>query len=155
GVDESEATDIDRVIGAAIDGDEAQFRRLLRTSPDVKSRLREDDLRMLAWAIRTERYHAVPLLLDAGFDPNVPDRDGETPLHLAVRANSVEVLDVLLKAGAGTDVRNFDGETPMDLAIAHRDDAARQGLIKCLLRFGARPAHEAAILDRDEMNVLF
>jgi hypothetical protein len=86
GVDDSTVTDVDRVIAAGVAGDADELRRLLAQSSSAKAALREDDHRMLSWVIRTGRYHAVPLMLAAGLDPNVPDKDGETPLHLAVRA---------------------------------------------------------------------
>jgi len=147
GIDDSALTDVDRAIAACINGERTELHGLLP--------LGEDDHRMLAWAIRTGRYSAVPLLLETGLDPNVPDKDGETPLHLAVRAGLMETVDVLLRAGASVDARNFDLETPLDAAVARRDDAVRDHVIRRLLEAGARPAHEDARLDRVELNLLF
>ncbi len=147
GIDDSVLSDVDRAIAACINGGRAELHGLLP--------LDEDDHRMLAWAIRTGRNNAVPLLLQIGLDPNVPDKDGETPLHLAVHAGSIETVDVLLRAKAGVDARNFDAETPLDVAVARRDDPVRDQLIRRLLEAGARPAHEGARLDREELNLLF
>ncbi len=147
GIDDSVLSDVDRAIAACINGGRAELHGLLP--------LDEDDHRMLAWAIRTGRNNAVPLLLQIGLDPNVPDKDGETPLHLAVHAGSIETVDVLLRAKAGVDSRNFDAETPLDVAVARRDDPVRDQLIRRLLEAGARPAHEGARLDREELNLLF
>src|SRR5689334_1732549 len=111
----------------------------------------DEDHRMLPWAIRTRRYHAVPFLLDAGCNPNIADRNGETPIHLAIRGNSKETVDALLAAGAHVDVQNFDGETPMDVALA----LSRTEFVQRLLDAGASPAKEIPKLDREEMDVLF
>jgi ankyrin repeat protein len=155
GADESAVTDTDRLIAAAVIDDPAEVRRLLGLSSNLRPTLTIDDHRMLAWVIRTRRYHATPLLLEAGFDPNVADRDGETPLHLAVRANSMDITNALLTAGARVEARNFEAETPLDVAVALPDEKHRGDLIKRLLSAGARPAQENTTLDREEMNALF
>lgn len=141
GADDRAVTDADRVIADCMNA----------KTPSLRPPLNEEDHRMVAWAIRTARYHAVPLLLDAGCDPNVADRDGEFPLHLAVRANSGESVEVLLRAGARVDTRNFEAETPLDVALA----LSRTQFVQRLLDSGAVPAQETPKLDRDEMNVLF
>src|SRR5262249_41593108 len=101
GADDTAVTETDRVIAGAINNTPSGIRRIFGAS--------DDDHRMLAWAIRTRRDHAAPLLLEAGLDPNVADRDGETPLHLAVRNNAIDTIDSLLAAGARVDIRNFEG----------------------------------------------
>jgi Ankyrin repeats (3 copies) len=141
GADDAAVTDADRVIAACMNGE----------APSSRPALTEEDHRMVAWAIRTARYHAVPLLLDAGCNPNMADRDGEFPLHLAVRANSTESVEALLRAGARADTRNFEAETPLDVALV----LSRTPFVQHLLDAGAVPAQETPKLDRDEMNVLF
>ena len=44
-------------------------------------------------------------LLDSGADPNVTDRAGNTPLHVAAQTGSLEVVKKLLSKGAKTDVQ--------------------------------------------------
>jgi ankyrin repeat protein len=157
GADDTEVTDVDRLIAACVNQDRAEFQRLLAQSSDLGIALRDHDHRMLAWTIRTGHYRAVPLLLEAGLDPNVPDGDGETPLHLAVRANSMETVDALLRTGAWVNARNFDAETPLDVAVASADDTGRshREMIRLLLEAGARPEQESVKLEREEMNLLF
>ena len=154
GADAGVVSHVDRVIAACVAQDRAEVHRLLAKSSDFKTSLRDDDHRMLAWAVRSSHYNAVPLLLEAGLDPNVSDRDGETSLHLAVTANSTETVDVLLGAGADVEARNFDLMTPLDLAVDLKDDQSREQLIRHLLEAGAQPAQEEARLDREEMNLL-
>ena len=155
GADAGAVSNVDRVIAACVTQDHAQLHRLIAQSSDFKTALREDDHRMLTWAVRNGHYNSVPLLLEAGLDPNVPDRDGETSLHVAVRVNSTETVDVLLGAGANVEARNFDLMTPLDLAVDLSDEQDREQLIRHLLAAGARPAQEATSLDREEMNLLF
>jgi len=140
GTDDAAVTSVDRVIGACVTGDREALQHLLKESRYSKSELRDNDHRMLSWAIRTAHHTAIPLLLEAGLDPNVPDNDGETPLHLAVRAASMELVDILLRAGAHVDIRNFDVETPLEVALAETNGEARERLTRRLLDAGAKPA---------------
>src|SRR5262249_48099945 len=149
--DDSAVTEVDRAIAACLNDDRLELNRLLAASRS-KAALREEDHRMLAWAIRTGRYYAVPLLLHAGLNPNVADKDGETPLHLAVRSNAMHTVDDLLRAGASLDAGNFDAQTPLDIAVAHVDKNARDRLSRRLLDAGAHPVQDDSKLDREEMN---
>ena len=47
-------------------------------------------------AAEAEHAEAVALLLEAGASANVPDKDGDTPVHIAVRNNSPGILKRLL-----------------------------------------------------------
>src|SRR5262249_45589157 len=153
GSDAAAVTDMDRVIGAAINNRPEEMHRILPSSTHT-ARI-DDDHRMLSWAIRTDRFQTVPLLLEAGMDPNVSDRDGETPLHLAVKARAMETIDALLDAGTKMDIRNFEAQTPLDTAVALPDKTGKDEIIRKLLAAGARPAGETTRLDQEELNVLF
>lgn len=111
-IDETAATLVDRAIGASVQG--------LPTEP-VHEELHGEDHRMLSWAIRRKRYAAVPLLLQLGLDPNVPDVDGETPLHLAVQQGATHIVELLMQAGASPTARNFEGQRAVDVAKPPRD----------------------------------
>ena len=52
-------------------------------------------------------------------DLNIPDGDGNTPLHLANFHCLKSVVKDLLDAGVKDDVRNNDGETAFDIAKKH------------------------------------
>jgi ankyrin repeat protein len=144
-IDDSCVTPVDRAIAAAV----GQVPELPSQAAILE--LHPNDHAMLAWAVRTNRRHAVPLLLQAGLDPNIPDADGELPLHLAARANALDTVDTLIRAGAGLDTRNFDGDTPLDIAAAGHHDA----LIRRLLAAGAHPQPRDTELETGEMNELF
>ncbi|KAK9295560.1 hypothetical protein QLX08_010156 [Tetragonisca angustula] len=70
-------------------------------------------------------------------DPNVPDNEGNTPLHFAAQAGQTECLNILLQRcpDIQVDARNASGFTPLM-------KAALQGRTKCakiLLFAGANP----------------
>ncbi len=85
--------------------------------------------RLLAEADPAMRYMKIPAerivgmaraLIATGADPDAADRNGRTPLHLAVllpaRA-AVPVTRALLKAGADPERQDAAGRTPLHLAI--------------------------------------
>ncbi|KAK0091856.1 hypothetical protein PV326_002616 [Microctonus aethiopoides] len=72
-----------------------------------------------------------------GINPNLPDNEGNTPLHFAAQAGQAESLNILLQRNADIelDARNVLGFTPLM-------KAALQGRTKCakiLLFAGANP----------------
>src|SRR6188508_512961 len=56
-------------------------------------------------------------LLDAGADPDLPDKDGKTALWEAARHDQAEIVRVLLAAKADPNIASKDGETPLLQAI--------------------------------------
>ena len=70
------------------------------------------------------------LLLNEGFNFNVINNEGNTPLHIAVTLEPrndklylvTEILQLLFYGGAHHDFVNNDGKTPMDMA---KTDEAR------------------------------
>ena len=81
-------------------------------------------------------------LLDAGGKPNVPDEDGNTPLHFAAAAAAramgidAEVATIRLLLGAGGDANhaNAHGRTPLHVAAA---DFLGEGAVRALVAGGA------------------
>lgn len=70
------------------------------------------------------RPRAVTWLLEQGFDPNTPDRDGWTPLHWVAkcryrRLGSQRTIDILENAGAKFSHESIMGWTPNDVALFH------------------------------------
>lgn len=77
------------------------------------------------------------MLLAAGQDPNLGDRDGFVPLHLAAQQGNVEFAEVLLEAGAIVDAVNKYGNTPLFVAVFN--SRGHGDLIRLLRRYGADP----------------
>lgn len=64
------------------------------------------------------RGRMVDALLAKGADPNRGDKDGFTPLHVAVRRAGWDTMDTLLEKGANINARAGNGSTPLHLAAA-------------------------------------
>jgi len=58
----------------------------------------------------------VALLLEAGADPDLQDKIGDTALHYAARGGREEAVALLIEHGASLDIENNAGQTPLDLA---------------------------------------
>ncbi|XP_077297918.1 uncharacterized protein LOC143919459 [Arctopsyche grandis] len=53
------------------------------------------------------------MLLEKGFDPNEPDKNGDTPFMIAVRWRKRDLIELLLDYGANPNIRNKKGDTPL------------------------------------------
>lgn len=87
--------------------------------------------------IVTERRDAlwIRFLTQRGGNPNVRDKQGTTPLQLAVNLGFIEGVEALIAAGANVDVSNVAGETPLISATHQRNIT----LMRILLANGASP----------------
>ena len=173
GADDAEVTAVDRMIAAAVTEDRPALQRLVAgTGPDRRRVFGGDDHRMLSWVVRQGHLAAVPLLLELGLDPDVADKEGDRPLHLAARAAALPTVETLLAAGAAVDGRDFDGKTALERALALPAGPARERLIRRLLDAGASPARlgqfapeaaaglddelrEAGAVEREDPDLLF
>ena len=74
-------------------------------------------------------------LLNYGADPNLPARNGETPLIAAARVGYMGALADLLRFKAKIDAANRMGETALIVAVQNR----HPDIVKVLLALGADP----------------
>jgi ankyrin repeat protein len=121
---------VDHLIAACVRLDGEAVRRLLAADPALRTRYRYTDHTMLGWAIRQGRTAALPLLLAAGLDPDVPDPDGNTPLHLAAAAGDGASAAALEAAGASREKRDYRGRTPFGPAPAPEEQRERDELFE-------------------------
>lgn len=91
-------------------------------------------------------------MLRSNADPNEIDRDGETPLHLAVRANRPGFVSKLIKYGADPRRTNTKGDTPLHLLLRtpiSLDGDARIKRLAVIAQLLASPAGREAVAMRD------
>lgn len=89
----------------------------------------------LWWSAFHGNQPTVAGLLKSGADPNQPDRNGDSPLIVAVRQDHPDIAGILLAQGAAPDLPNAEGNTPLMVA-ANRGNLAIAGL---LIDAGADP----------------
>jgi tetratricopeptide (TPR) repeat protein len=70
----------------------------------------------LSAAILTKNAYRVASLIQLGADVNSVDKNGRTPLMIAVLIDSVEIVEMLLAAGAKPEFMNDAGETALSTA---------------------------------------
>lgn len=74
-------------------------------------------------------------LLSRGADPNIRNRDGQTPLALASMLGWTDGARLLISQGANVNATNDRGETPLIIAVQHHDLPT----VRLLLANGADP----------------
>ena len=78
-----EVTPLDRFLGACLHAHGTEARALLAANPGLMDRLTTDDRRLVADAAREGRGEALVLMHELGFDLQLRDEYGATPLHWA------------------------------------------------------------------------
>lgn len=61
---------------------------------------------------------------------NLPNRDGNTPLHIAVKVYNRDVILSLAENGALVAKANLQGDTPLHIAVAHTNSTAVEQLCR-------------------------
>lgn len=106
-------------------------------------------------AIEKEKIAKARELIDDGADVNAPDKEGESPLHVAAALDSDEAAMLLLSHGAAVDARDPHGNTPLHVAARHGNDAIVVGLLRhgadvnATNALGETPLH-VALLELEE-----
>ena len=66
------------------------------------------------------RAEVVDILAAAGAEVEIPDKDGNTPVHIASMYGYIEAVKTLAELGADLDAENkIDGDTPLISAVYH------------------------------------
>ena len=83
---------------------------------------------------------AVQLLFSRGANPNLTDRYGRTPLHLAVACGHLLIAKALLEGGANPNLKHDEGNTPLHTIVEtdnQKPDRQRDAIARLLLVHGA------------------
>ncbi len=81
----------------------------------------------------------IRVLLEAGADPNIGDKDGETPLHKITNSNKMEAARLLLDHKADPNARDKDQSTPLMSAcqnLAYAQYGTKPEFVELLLNHG-------------------
>jgi ankyrin repeat protein len=94
---------------------------------------------LLHWAVMSGNPEAVKILLDAGANPNIVDKEsGNTPIFRISRNNGLAIAKLLIDKGANVNqVNPFGAETPLVRVFTNAQDNVDLELADYLLSRGA------------------
>jgi ankyrin repeat protein len=120
------------LIEAAKAGDHGALRSMLKQRLAVDTP-EADGTTALHWAVRSDDFESVDLLLHAGANAKAANRYGVTPLSLAALNGNVLVIEALLQAGADPNEKLAEDQTIL-MAAAR---AGNPEAVRVLLDHGA------------------
>lgn len=96
-------------------------------SPDIYIDANNETPLLIA-LLSESKFDLMEAALKGGANPNMPVKNGSTPLHLAVKWRDAKAVRLLLKYGASLDKKNVNGESIADYAEQSTEE------IRALLR---------------------
>ena len=96
------AFDDARVVQAILEGNETYVKTYVRQYESIDNKLINDDYRnrMIHIAAQSKNEKIIKMLLALKANPDIINKDGDTPLHFAVRNNQYNNAEQLIKVGA-------------------------------------------------------
>ena len=83
--------------------------------------MESDENETLFAAIENESPTIVEDLLKMGYNPNVTNSKGLSPLHLAIHVRNLEIAKLLLEHNADVNFEDTNGETPIHYAVSREN----------------------------------
>lgn len=81
--------------------------------------------------VKQGKEDEVAELLAFGADPNAKNKQGGTPLHMAVVLSGVDIVNLLIQYGADVNAKNSSGDTPLHKVFFSAD------IVRILVNNGA------------------
>ena len=88
----------------------------------------------LSWAVQREDLVAVDTLLKFGANPELPSKNGTSPLAMAAYSGNLSCFRLLLEAGSSVTAKNTQGFTVLHHAVSYPRQSIK--LIKYLMAAG-------------------
>ncbi|XP_063079592.1 ankyrin repeat and SOCS box protein 2-like isoform X2 [Engraulis encrasicolus] len=102
--------------------------------PDLVNKRNDENQTPLLVAVGRKNLACVQVLINAGGDPNIATRTGETAVYKACEMGTEEILDALLKAGGNPCRANIERNTPLHEAVGTKN----VNMVKMLVEAGAK-----------------
>ena len=156
GADDAAIRAVDRLASACFAEDHDAVRRIIDEVDDTADAFKRTDHIWLGRALRMGSVAAACLMLEAGFDANARDDDGQCPLHVAAARGDIAAVEVLLgmdgsSEHADLEALDYAAETALDHALRLDDEAVRDRLAELLrnnVTDEVRPRNDDAVFAR-------
>lgn len=123
---------------AASRGQKQATRALIQYETPVNQPSKKDGTTPLAIAAKHGSDEIVQLLLRAGANTEIPDRNGMTALAHAVTQNRLDPVISLIAAGANVNARDAAGRSILERSISGTNHPNKQAITELLVQAGAK-----------------
>lgn len=89
-----------KLIGAALNGDLIQMKHAVEAGVDINTQSTSTQRTALMICLKGSYHECIEYLLENKADPTLADKDGVTPLHVAVRADLIKYIEPIIRLGA-------------------------------------------------------
>lgn len=134
-----------QLLDAAIDGDLKRVKLALKKGADIEAK--EDKWTSLMWASFYGNLSVIKFLIGRGSDLNKQDKEGQTPLMLALINEHTEAIKLLIDSGADINIKNKEEKTVLMLAQEenHHDET-------CLIKIAIENQALAAAIQANQCS---
>ncbi|OGU61888.1 MAG: hypothetical protein A2V66_13535 [Ignavibacteria bacterium RBG_13_36_8] len=118
------------IINVIASGDLRLLNDILDRSPDLINFQTEEGYNSVHFSCIMVKKEALKVLLEKGANPNLTNKWGTGPLHLAAAEGYVDIVEILVKNGALINSRDKKGWTPLRWALLNGRKEVAEWLIK-------------------------